>query len=244
MSLDNKPPEENLPEGNPPEDNYDEFRDQYEDEVPAEVEEPQTGGSRSFITVIGVIGSIIVLVVLALVAYFLLTRGQLATRFQQQAAQINAENTAVAATATGVSKAQMTQKAILPPTWTPVPQITAVQASPTPKPTNTTAAGSSNAADNQTATAQANLTLSAQGGSAGTPVSQASSPTVRATTSASATARATATSRVSATPLKTATALPQTGFADEVGLPGLLGLALSLVVVVFAARRIRLSSSH
>jgi LPXTG-motif cell wall-anchored protein len=238
MSLDNKPPEENLPEGNPPEDNYDEFRDQYEDEVPAEVEEPQTGGSRSFITVIGVIGSIIVLVVLALVAYFLLTRGQLATRFQQQAAQINAENTAVAATATGVSKAQMTQKAILPPTWTPVPQITAVQASPTPKPTNTTAAGSSNAADNQTATVQANLTLSAQGGSAGTPVSQASSPTVRATV------RATATSRVSATPLKTATALPQTGFADEVGLPGLLGLALSLVVVVFAARRIRLSSSH
>jgi len=50
--------------------------------------------------------------------------------------------------------------------------------------------------------------------------------------------------RLSATPLKTATALPQTGFADEVGLPGLLGLALALVVVVFATRRIRLSISH
>lgn len=238
MSLDNTPPDENEPDRNQPEGlSFDEFRDQYDDEVPTEEEAPQSGG-RTFITVVGIIGGIIVLAALALVGYFLLTRGTLATRFQQQAAQINAENTAIAATATNASMVQMTQKAILPPTWTPIPQNTPVQASPTPKPTNTTDV----AAANSTATAQANLTLSAQGGSAGTPVAQAASPTVFAT--ARATARATATSRVSATPLKTATALPQTGFADEVGLPGLLGLALTLVIVVFAARRIRLSTSH
>ena len=230
MSLDNTPPDENEPDENLPEGlSFDDFRDQYDDEVPAEEEAPPSGG-RTFITVVGIIGGIIVLAALALVGYFLFTRGTLATRFQQQAAELNAENTAIAATATDASKAQMTQKAILPPTWTPVPQITAVQASPTSKPTNT----ANTAAENSTATAQANLTLSVQGGNAGTPVAQAASPT----------ARASATSRVSATPLKTATALPQTGFADEVGLPGLLGLALGLVIVVFAARRIRLSTSH
>ena len=210
MSLDNTPPDENEPDENQPEGlSFNDFRDQYDDETPAEEEAPPPGG-RSFITVVGIIGGIIVLAALALVGYFLFTRGTLATRFQQQAAQLNAQNTAVAATATYASMAQMTQKAILPPTWTPVPQNTAVQASPTPKPTNTVAVPTADeAAKNSTATA-----------------------------------RASATNRVSATPLKTATALPQTGFADEVGLPGLLGLALGLVIVVFAARRIRLSTSH
>jgi LPXTG-motif cell wall-anchored protein len=38
----------------------------------------------------------------------------------------------------------------------------------------------------------------------------------------------------------TATALPDTGFADDVGIPGLVGLALLLIVVVFLARRFRM----
>jgi type II secretory pathway pseudopilin PulG len=41
------------------------------------------------------------------------------------------------------------------------------------------------------------------------------------------------------TKLPTATALPQGGFADEVGAPGLVGLAIVLVVVIFLARRMR-----
>jgi len=45
-----------------------------------------------------------------------------------------------------------------------------------------------------------------------------------------------------ATPTVTATAaMPQTGFADEVGLPGLVILAVALVVVIFLARRLRAS---
>jgi LPXTG-motif cell wall-anchored protein len=43
------------------------------------------------------------------------------------------------------------------------------------------------------------------------------------------------------TPTATATGLPSTGFAEDVGLPMLLGLALLLVVVIFAARRLRMA---
>jgi hypothetical protein len=40
----------------------------------------------------------------------------------------------------------------------------------------------------------------------------------------------------------TATALPTSGFADEVGLPGLLALGGALLVVIFLARRLRTAS--
>jgi hypothetical protein len=43
------------------------------------------------------------------------------------------------------------------------------------------------------------------------------------------------------TRLATATALPATGFADDVGVPGLLALGAGLVAVLFIARRLRLS---
>ena len=41
------------------------------------------------------------------------------------------------------------------------------------------------------------------------------------------------------TPLPSSTLLPGTGFADEVGMPGLLVLALVFVVVIFLVRRLR-----
>ncbi|MFZ5809345.1 MAG: LPXTG cell wall anchor domain-containing protein [Chloroflexota bacterium] len=40
-------------------------------------------------------------------------------------------------------------------------------------------------------------------------------------------------------PTVTTTALPTTGFADEVGVPGLIGLAALLLVVIIFARRMR-----
>jgi LPXTG-motif cell wall-anchored protein len=43
-------------------------------------------------------------------------------------------------------------------------------------------------------------------------------------------------------PSPTATGLPSTGFADEVGIPGLIGLAVLLLVVVLIARRFRISA--
>jgi hypothetical protein len=40
------------------------------------------------------------------------------------------------------------------------------------------------------------------------------------------------------------TVMPKTGFADEVGLPGLVILAVVLVAVIFLARRLRSSPAH
>lgn len=40
----------------------------------------------------------------------------------------------------------------------------------------------------------------------------------------------------------TPTGLPDSGFADDVGIPGMLALAAALVVVIFLARRLRTSS--
>jgi hypothetical protein len=44
---------------------------------------------------------------------------------------------------------------------------------------------------------------------------------------------------VTQTRILTSTALPTSGFADEVGAPGLLALAVVLVVVIFLVRRLR-----
>lgn len=52
----------------------------------------------------------------------------------------------------------------------------------------------------------------------------------------------TATPRVTFTPRATATALPTTGFADEIGLPGLLVMAAGLILVIVLARRLRFNS--
>lgn len=43
-------------------------------------------------------------------------------------------------------------------------------------------------------------------------------------------------------PAPTSTALPTTGFADEFGLPGILGLAAVLIAVVFISRKLRTSA--
>jgi LPXTG-motif cell wall-anchored protein len=44
-------------------------------------------------------------------------------------------------------------------------------------------------------------------------------------------------STLTARPLTTS--IPSTGFADEVGLPMMLGLAILLIAVIFLARRLR-----
>jgi len=41
------------------------------------------------------------------------------------------------------------------------------------------------------------------------------------------------------TVIATSTALPNTGFADDIGAPGLIAMALALVVVIFLVRRLR-----
>lgn len=45
------------------------------------------------------------------------------------------------------------------------------------------------------------------------------------------------------TAMPTSTGLPDTGFADDVGIPGMIALAAALVVVIFLARRLRAVNS-
>ncbi|MGA9398363.1 MAG: hypothetical protein WBV22_08910 [Anaerolineaceae bacterium] len=51
-----------------------------------------------------------------------------------------------------------------------------------------------------------------------------------------------AAARLTATYQRTAGILPKTGFADEVGLPGLVALSLVLIVVIYLVRRLRTST--
>jgi cytoskeletal protein RodZ len=67
-----------------------------------------------------------------------------------------------------------------------------------------------------------------------TPI-QTSTPEILATTSVP-----TIEPTIAPTITPTPTALPSTGFADEIGLPGLISLGITLVVVALVARRIRL----
>jgi hypothetical protein len=46
------------------------------------------------------------------------------------------------------------------------------------------------------------------------------------------------------TVIVTSTALPNTGFADDIGAPGLLLLAIALVVVIFLVRRLRVTPTR
>lgn len=243
MSLDRIPPD------NSEHDEYDEFRDQYEESEPTGGGRRKGGAGRTFLTIIGVIGAVVVLAVIGLVIYFFVSRGQLTNQFGQfkeTESLINAENTktAMEATQTSVEElSQMTAKAILPPTWTPTSLVTTASApSATPKPTNTTVPTATvDPAQARTATVVAFLTQSART-SSGTQIAQVTPTSTRQTTQGARTP--TSTSYRTLTTYRTPTALPTTGFADDVGLPGMLGLAAALIIIVFLSRRLRLSARH
>jgi len=63
-------------------------------------------------------------------------------------------------------------------------------------------------------------------------------PTAFALTATAIAATNEASNNLPATP----TALAETGFADNVGLPGMVALAALLIVVIFLARRLRQSA--
>jgi LPXTG-motif cell wall-anchored protein len=63
------------------------------------------------------------------------------------------------------------------------------------------------------------------------------SPTIDRTATVSALLTEAAAGRLTPTP--TASALPDTGFAEDVGIPAMVGLALVLVVIIFLTRRLR-----
>ena len=189
------------------EDQFD--QDGFGEDSPPEPEKKP--GNRTFLIAIGILGVIFVLslILLLLVAPGLLSRQR--TSQQEQAAQINAANTATAMAATSIAQQQATiaaQTAQPPqptsgPTRTPV---VVIQAN-TPAPESTSQLSAA-----ELATVSALQTqMAGQGGGGGTPGAAA-------------------------------TELPDTGFADDFGLPLMGGMAVILVAVIILSRKLRLSS--
>jgi len=197
--------------------NDNQFED-FEEENPASPEDTgRPAGNRNFIIAIGVLGGISLLILIVLIIVGLVVLPAQSKARKEQALLVNTRNTATSQAATQIAA----QKALA--TATPTLTATAI-------PSATPVVAIATATATQPVSGTAETPLAAQDLSART-------QTVAALLTQAAGGNGTAT----ATP-KT-TALPTTGFADEVGLPVLLGLALLLVVVIFVVRRLRFSSS-
>ncbi len=209
---------------------FDEFE---EEPIPEPEQEPggkKPGGNRTFVIVAGALGAIFILALILLIVFTVIIGPQRNAARLEQAAQINAQNTATSVAATELVFAQ---QLALTPSETPVPEDTeaptptavVVFATETPEGGAESALEPAIAADSElnarTATVAALLTMAAGG----------TSPADLTATSAAG------------TPAASPTALPTTGFADEVGLPGLLGVAVLLFGVIFLARRLRASAN-
>lgn len=171
------------------------------------------GPDRKFVIIAGAIGGAIILLIACIAVYFLYIRDA----FPNEAAQTE---TAAAIIATeNMAQTQAVIASIPAATFTPLP---------TEIPTNT-----------PTATEEPEETLvtaTTEGG----PTADPRTATVQALLTQAALAQtqaAEAILTVTATP--TSTALPDTGFADDVGIPTLLGMTALLIIVIFVARRLR-----
>lgn len=206
--------------------NDDDLFEGFEEEPSGEPEEPQEsqGNNRKFTLVLGILGVIFFMAVVAMAvvaAIYLPARN--AAR-QQQVVEINAANTATALAATQFAYAQqemLTPSATAIPSATQKPSPTAVivQATPT----------------SLVATSQGTVVTTGTAEPAGAVPKDLLSRTQTVAVLLTQAAQGYSTAAAAGT------ALPETGFADEVGLPGLVGLAAVLVVVIIAVRRIRFS---
>jgi len=209
---------------------FDEFEEEPIPEPEQEPEGNKSAGNRTFVIAAGALGAIFLLALIALIVYAVIIVPQRNAARLEQAAQINAQNTATSVAAT---EFVFVQQLALTPSETPVPEDTepptptsvVVFATETPEAVLDTAQEPVLAADSElnarTATVAALLTMAAGG----------TSP-----------ADLTATSGAG-TPSASPTALPTTGFADEVGLPALLGIAVLLLGVIVLARRLRIAAN-
>ena len=192
--------------------------EEFEEEPQGSPEPSRSGGNRNFILAIGILGAISLLTLIVLIVVGLVILPARNAARLQQAAVINAGNTATAQAATQLALAMQQTLSVVPtetmtPSASPVPSSTPVVAIATATLAPTTALG--------------------------TPLSQ-QDLSARTQTVAALLTQAAGGTR---TPTQRSTALPTTGFADEVGLPALIGLAVLLVVVIFLVRRVRMSSS-
>lgn len=213
------------------------FEDDDIDEV--EGEEPEEGGAaapagnRNFMLALGIMGGVFVLIIIALALLWLNSRGR---GTQQGNVDINATNQVIMTANAGTAgAATFAANLLLTPSATPVPP-TATNTSVPPTATNTQVVAQATATN--TAAAGAG-NVSGGGAPTLTPNLQTRTATIVSLLTQSAGQTKTQAAKVNLT--ATASALPKTGFAEDVGLPGLFGMALGLVLIIILVRRLRLS---
>lgn len=172
----------------------------------------ESNNNRTFLVAVGILGGIILISIACLVGVYLF--GSRGSNTTQQAEATSAAATAGAANNAFIESALTAtfQASILPTTTS------------TPEPTNTSVINVA------TATLTPDPAL-AGALAAGTPA--AATATVGAALTQAAAAQLTI--------VPTTTALPNTGFIDEMGVPGLVVMALAFVIVILLARRLRTS---
>jgi LPXTG-motif cell wall-anchored protein len=200
-----------------------EVSDNQPNNAPRTGENASSSSSKSFVIGIAILGGIVILAMVAMIAYVLLNKPATSTDLEQKAAEIQAQNTAISIIATQTADfmvIQSTQKAA-PSITVVAPSATSVIAVATATPTSDKAS---------------------------TSVASGSDPGARTATVAAfqtqAAAIALGTNVPGATALvqATSTALPSTGFVEDVGFPALFGTSLVLLLIIFFARKFRLSS--
>ena len=184
---------------------------------------PEKNGNRTFLIIAGTLAGIMVLALLCIggLALFRYLPNQRATQSAQETSAAKSTAEAISASQTAaVPTATATPRPTFTPTNTPKPTNTAVIVIvPTKSPTVDVAVATRDALLTQIAATHAVSTL-------------ANTPQVTATLPHPTATRA----------QPTTTALPITGFADELGTPGLIITAFVLVAVIFIVRRLRTAS--
>jgi cbb3-type cytochrome oxidase subunit 3 len=187
-------------------------------EVPEAVTpEPSENDNKTFVRVAGTIGGLILLtlICIAVVAFWYLPRQNKAK--EAAAAATETSNAQVIQAMTATAGASL---------WTPT-SLPSPLASNTPLATETPVVAVATNTSTQVMTTQEVQTATV----AALKTEMARVQLTPMSTSMAGTVQAAATTA--------ATALPQGGFADQIGLPGMIVMAIALVVVILLSRRLR-----
>jgi hypothetical protein len=189
------------------------------DDLQEEPTPPEESGKRTFLIIAGVLGAIALMALVCIAVYALVLAPRNKNAQNAQRSTLEAQGTAVQdiidKTATANEMAAIIAAYTATPTKTQIPPTFTATASQTPVVLIPT-----------TALVVATDTPNAQ---------TATAISLFATLDANATRLA---STFTARPSQ-ATSIPNTGFADDIGLPAMLGMAVLLVAVIFLARRLR-----
>ncbi len=172
---------------------------------------PSGPDNRGFVLVISILGGLFLLALLIMAAYVVIVLPRNRAQQSTQAAMINLANTSTVTALTQIATQGLKNPATLPPTYTPTKAAT-LKPSSTPVLAVATSTQLAPGSDVDPRTATVSALL--------TQAAQA---------------------KLTGSPPPTSTALPKTGFAEDVGIPSLLGLTVLLIAVIFIVRRMRSS---